>query len=75
MSFKNALSLARYNWPLYLIAFSGAALGTFVALNAQAYLAFRCAGTLSALIATWYAVASFLAFHAMFDRSRLLSGS
>ncbi|MFO1041076.1 MAG: class I SAM-dependent methyltransferase [Planctomycetaceae bacterium] len=75
MSFKNALSLARYNWPLYLIAFSGAAFGTFVALNAHVSFAFRCAGTLGALIAIWYAVASFLAFHAMFDRSRLLSGT
>jgi hypothetical protein len=35
----------------------------------------RIIGGLGALIFAWYALASFLAFHAMFDRSNLLSGT
>ena len=75
MSFKHALSLARYNWPLYLIALSGAILGAVVSLNDHLSSTLRLAGALGALIAAWYAVASFLAFHVMFDRSRLLGGT
>ena len=75
MSFTHALTLARYNWPLYLVAISGAIAGTVVALNGHSHLAVRAAGAFGALIAIWYAAASFVAFHAMFDRSRLLGGS
>ena len=74
MSFHRAFSLARYNWPLYLAGFLGAALGFTICKSQLVLTPFRYLAFLGAVVATWYAIASFVAFHVMFDRSDFLSG-
>src|ERR1051325_10240735 len=71
--YRFALRLAGYNKPLYafavLVIVGGAALA-----SANLPMPARAAGALVALGAAWYACASFLAFHWMFDRSGFLEG-
>lgn len=73
--FAHALSLARYNRPLYALSGATAVVGLSICLLPSVNFALRLIGALAAAVATWYAVASFAAFHAMFDRSPLLSGT
>lgn len=75
MRFARALSLVRYNWPLYAICLGTIACGIVVTLISSLPVAFRVIACSASVIAAWYAVASFLAFHMMFDRPELLSGS
>ena len=74
MSFDRAFSLARYNWPLYLTCILGAALGFTIWKTQLVPPSIRYLGFLGAVVAIWYAIASFVAFHVMFDRSDFLSG-
>ncbi|WP_145179106.1 methyltransferase domain-containing protein [Gimesia aquarii] len=74
MSFDRAVSLARYNWPLYLTCFLGAAVGFTIWTIQLVPSPIRYLGFLGALVATWYAISSFVAFYVMFDRSDFLSG-
>ena len=74
LSFTRALALARYNWPLYGVAVISAFVGVFLLLNSIS-LPVRVLGGLGALTAAWFAAASFLAFHTMFDCSSFLSGN
>src|SRR5262249_49657819 len=67
----HARRLARYNAPLYVAATLAVATGVAVAALAGP-LALRIAGALVASGAAWFGAASFLAFHAMFDRSGFL---
>jgi len=48
--------------------------GLTVSLIPRISTFYRCAGGAVALVAAWYAIASFAAFHWMFDRSELLRG-
>lgn len=83
-TFAHARRLAGYNWPLYVVACSGVVLGVIVACVPEwlvldrvaggVLLYVRLAGGIFAAVAAWYAVASFVAFHWMFDRSPLLAG-
>jgi hypothetical protein len=73
-SFSRALTLARYNWPLYVFATLVAIVGIALCLAATS-TTIRLLGGVAALVAVWFATASFLAFHAMFDRSSLLRGT
>src|SRR5437868_858675 len=74
VSFERALRIAGYNWPLYV----GAAIAIVVSLillcMPNVPTPVRWLGSVGALIAVWYATASFFAFHWMFDRSGLLGG-
>ena len=72
--FARALRIAGYNWPLYAAAGLGIAVGVTLAFIPGVPIFVRWAGAIGAGIAAWYAAASFLAFHWMFDRSQLLSG-
>jgi len=74
MRFDRALSLARYNWPLYLICMITALAGIAAAATPLLPTWIRVVAALGGVIACWYAVASFWAFHVMFDRSDFLSG-
>jgi SAM-dependent methyltransferase len=68
-----ALALARYNWPLYATAVLTIVAGIALSIT-QPALPIRLFGLFGAIVAGWFAAASLLAFHAMFDRSPLLSG-
>lgn len=70
--FRRALELATFNWPLYLLAGLGLLGGIGLASVASLPPAARWIGGGVAVLSAWYACASFLAFHWMFDRSRLL---
>jgi SAM-dependent methyltransferase len=72
--FTRALRIAGYSWPLYAAAAVGVAVGVTLACLPDLPPAVRWIGGAAAAVAAWYAVASFLAFHAMFDRSGLLDG-
>ena len=73
-SFSRALTLARYNWLLYVCATVVAIVGISLCLAATSTM-IRLVGGVAAFVAVWYSIASFLAFHAMFDRSSLLRGT
>jgi hypothetical protein len=73
-TFARALTLARYNWPLYAVAAAGMLIGSAVSCISDWPVPVRLIGGLVAISAAWLAFASFGAFHAMFDRSNLLSG-
>lgn len=75
MSFTHALRLARFNWPLYAVCVVAAVGGTGTAAIPALPPLFRILAALGALIAAWYAIASFAAFHWMFDRSPFLSAA
>ncbi len=69
--FKHALRLARYNVPLYAGAALVLAGGSTIAVLADR-LDVRILAALAAAGAAWFGSVSFLAFHAMFDRSGFL---
>jgi hypothetical protein len=68
------LTLARYNRPLYVIAAVVVVIGVLLFCSA-APPSVRWLGAISGVVALWFATASLYAFHAMFDRSPLLSGT
>lgn len=72
--FTRACQIASYNWPLYLTATLGVMGGGLAAASPALPYSTRLVGALGAALAAWFAVASFVAFHAMFDRSNLHSG-
>lgn len=72
MTFRHALSIAQYNWPLYAVASLAVLGGITVACWPIVPLPVRLAAAGGAAIAGWFAGASFLAFHWMFDRSELM---
>ena len=74
VTLTHALTLARYNLPLYIFAAIGIVLGLTAACVSGLPFAVRMAGIIITVIAAWYAFASFFAFYLMFDRSNLLSG-
>ncbi|HUE71782.1 MAG TPA: hypothetical protein VMP01_12925, partial [Pirellulaceae bacterium] len=74
ITFTRALRIAGYNWPLYVGAAIGIAAGVILASLSALPAPVRWLGGVGALIAGWFAGASFWAFHAMFDRSELLGG-
>lgn len=70
VAFERALRLAGYNRPLY--AFGGAVALAAVAVGMTATSPLlRALAFVTALGASWFLAASFLAFHWMFDRSEL----
>ena len=74
MSFAQARRVAAFSWPLYVAAFCLAVLvGGMLPLIGNSVL--RGAAALIGLVVLWWAGASFWAFHVMFDKSNLLSGS
>lgn len=73
--FVRARRLARYNWPLYAGASGAVVIGVVLAVWPGGPLWGRVLGVVGAAIAVWFASASFLAFHWMFDRSDLLDGA
>ncbi len=74
VTFERARRIAGYSWPLYVFAAAGILIGfTLVVLpGIPVWLKFIAAS--GSVAAIWFSVASFLAFHWMFDRSNLLSG-
>jgi hypothetical protein len=74
MAFTRALTLARYNWPLYLVCAIGTFAGFSVAFISTLPPTIRMLAALGGGVALWYAFASFAAFHIMFDRPDFLSG-
>ncbi len=74
MKFTRAVTLARYNWPLYLICIVSSVAGFFVGSLNSLPVPVRIIAIVGASIATWYAAASFVAFHMMFERPAFLSG-
>jgi len=75
VTYTNARRIAAYSWPLYATAAIGVVAGTVVALMPACAMALRAVAVVGVAAALWYSCASFFAFHAMFDRSALLSGS
>jgi hypothetical protein len=73
-TFDRALRIAGYNWPLYAGAAIAIVVGVTLLCAPGVPRSLRWVGGLGAAIAGWYAVASFSAFHWMFDRSQLLDG-
>lgn len=73
-TFTRALRIAGYNWPLYAGAAVGITAGVILACLPQVAPPFRWLGGIGAAAAGWLALASFSAFHWMFDRSELLHG-
>lgn len=74
ITFARALRIAGYNWPLYAAAGAGLIIGVTLALLPGLPPLVRWLGGGGAVVAGWYACASFGAFHWMFDRSELLGG-
>lgn len=74
ITFARALRIAGYNWPLYAAAGVGIVIGVALACLPDLPSPVRWLGGAGAVIAGWFAGASFWAFHAMFDRSELLGG-
>lgn len=74
ISFTRALRVAGYNWPLYAAAATGMVLGLILVFLPNLPPLVRWLAGIEAAVALWYSVASFGAFHLMFDRSDLLTG-
>src|SRR5947207_3595667 len=74
ISFARAARIAGYSWPLYVAAGVAVVGGAVLACLPGVPLPLRWLGGAGAVIAGWFACASFWAFHAMFDRSELLRG-
>lgn len=72
--FTRARQIARYNWPLYLVAALGALAGGAAAASPALPYPVRITGGLGAAAAVWLACSSFTAFYLMFDHSELHSG-
>lgn len=75
MAFARALALARYNWPLYAVCLLTMVVGVLLFAARPLPLSIRILALTSAGVATWYAIASFVAFHMMFDRPQFLCGA
>jgi hypothetical protein len=74
MAFTRALSLARYNWPLYAVSFLMAGFGILLFAATRLPFPIRLLTLTAACVATWYTAASFCAFYLMFDRPQFLGG-
>ena len=74
VAFTRALRIAGYNWPLYAAAGLAIVAGVAIASVSAVPVPLRWLGACGAALAGWYACASFLAFHWMFDRSELTRG-
>jgi hypothetical protein len=74
ITFTHARRIAGYSWPLYAAAAIGIGIGLSVLFFPASPMALRRIAVVGIAVAVWYACASFLAFHWMFDRSELLSG-
>jgi SAM-dependent methyltransferase len=71
MSFAGGLRVARYSWPLYAAAAVGLGLGGLLVASARTPPWLRLPALAGMALAAWFAAASFLAFHWIFDRSEL----
>jgi SAM-dependent methyltransferase len=71
MAFAGAWRVARYSWPLYAAAAAGVIAGAALLSLLQAPPPLRIAIVAAMAVASWFAVASFVAFHWIFDRSAL----
>lgn len=74
ITFARAVRIAGYNWPLYATAGVCIIIGLDLAIMPDVPPLVRWLGSAGAVVAGWFACASFWAFHFMFDRSELLSG-
>jgi hypothetical protein len=74
ITFARAARIAGYNWPLYAGAAIGIVGGVVLTCLPDVPPPIRWLGGAGALVAGWFACASFCAFHWMFDRSELLRG-
>jgi SAM-dependent methyltransferase len=74
VTFTRAVRIAGYNWPLYAVAGFGIVAGVVVASWSALPVPLRWLAAIGAALAGWFACASFLAFHWMFDRSELTRG-
>lgn len=74
MSYAHARRLALCSWPLYAVATLGCLSGCILAMLPFLPTGLRAVAGIEAAVAAWFGVASFFAFHWMFDRSRLLDG-
>jgi SAM-dependent methyltransferase len=74
ITFARAMRIAGYNWPLYAAAGVGIVGCVVLACLPEVPPLIRWLGGAAAVVTGWFACASFLAFHAMFDRSELLEG-
>lgn len=74
ITYARALRIAGYNWPLYAAAAVGILVGLVFAFLPGFSPIMRWLGGAGAVVAAWFACASFGAFHWMFDRSELLGG-
>ena len=70
-TFTRARRIAGYSWPLYAFAAGALGAGSVVASLQGILPLLRGLAAIAALAAGWFATASFLAFHWMFDRSEL----
>src|SRR3954464_7537914 len=75
ITYARALRIAGYNWPLYAAAAVGILVGLMLELLPGVPPVVRWLGAGGAVVAAWFACASFGAFHWMFDRSELLGGT
>ena len=75
MAFTYARRIAGYNRPLYIGAALAVTTGACLLFVPVLPFALKALCALGMAVALWYTAASFLAFHWMFDRSPLLSGS
>ncbi len=71
-SFKRALRVAGYSWPLYAGAAFGATLGTLLAVIPGMPSPLRWLGGIGGIVAAWYGIASFAAFDLIKARPRYL---
>jgi hypothetical protein len=74
ITFTHAMRIAGYSWPLYAAAGLGIVVAVSILLLPASPLFLRWIAAVAALTAGWFAIASFCAFHWMFDRSELLGG-
>jgi hypothetical protein len=74
IKFTHAMRIAGYSWPLYAAAGLGIVVAVSILLLPASPLFLRWIAAVAAVTAGWFAIASFCAFHWMFDRSELLPG-
>jgi SAM-dependent methyltransferase len=74
ITFTHAMRIAGYSWPLYAAAGLGIVVAVSILLLPASPLFLRWIAAVAAVTAGWFAIASFWAFHWMFDRSELLGG-
>jgi hypothetical protein len=73
--FAHARRVARFSWPLYLGSGIAVVAGIVIIAVPAVPAALRLLAALACVVIVWFAVASFFAFHWMFDRSELLQGT